>query len=186
MTPRDQIRAASKAVDEAEEAREALCAKLLAEHEDLDRDTKFFAEAFSESRGPSALPQEVMRVEHEGLLGWLQRNPISMGLSRSKPGALVKVRPCGDSNPESKTFLGIYVGELPTGLSLSFNEETGTLRLRPGVGNPAILVPSLGRIVFGLESWWSEISGADELKQITDEDIDSVPYVKALRSMPSL
>lgn len=185
MTPREQIKAAMKAVTDAEDAREALCKKLLDEHGDLDRDTKYFAEVFADStRSANPLPQEVMRIDGKGLLGWLEENRVS--LSRAKPGALVKVRPCGDDNPEDKTYLGIFLGELPTGLSFAFNRETGTLLVEPGSGNPAMLVPELGRIVFGCESWWSEVKNADELPQITDEMIENIPYVKALRNAPKL
>ncbi len=184
MTPREQIKAAMKAVNDAEDAREELCKKLLAEHSDLDRDTKYFAEVFAEgTRSANTLPEEVVHIKGTGLLGWLDEERVS--LSRAKPGALVKVRPCSD-NDEKKTYLGIFLGELPTNLSFAFNKETGTLIVEPSLGNPAMLVPELGRIVFGCESWWGEVKNKDDLPEITDEMIANIPYVKLLKDAPKL
>lgn len=49
--------------------------------------------------------------------------------------------------------------------------------------NPAIYVFDLQRIIFGAESWWSIIENPEELKDITDDDINSQWYVKALKAM---
>ena len=52
-----------------------------------------------------------------------------------------------------------------------------TIKLeRPG--NPAIFVPELGKIIFGMESWWGRIKSEEELKDITDGDIENVWHVK--------
>lgn len=48
-------------------------------------------------------------------------------------------------------------------------------------GNPAIFVPELGKIIFGMESWWGRIKSEEELKDITDGDIENVWYVKMLK-----
>lgn len=167
-----------QAVEDAEAAREELSKKLLAECSDLDRDAAFFAEAFAGGTAPSPLPQEVVHIDGAGLIDWLAEERLG-GLG-PKPGALVKIRPVSD-NEEKKTYLGIYLGELPIRLSFAFNKDLGALRVRLGRRNPAILVPELERIVFGIESWWSEVKHAGELPAITDEMIDNVPYVKAMR-----
>mgnify|MGYP000282015848 FL=1 len=39
------------------------------------------------------------------------------------------------------------------------------------------------RNYFGAESWWSIIENPEELKDITDDDINSQWYVKALKAM---
>lgn len=89
---------------------------------------------------------------------------------------LVAVRVAG----EKETHLGIYVGDLVTGAGANFHPASGVLTLKLGHYNPAILVPTLGRIVFGYESWWGEIKSEDDFKKITDQDIQNLWYVKAL------
>lgn len=102
-------------------------------------------------------------------------------LATRNEGKLVKIRPCSEEdNPEDKTFLGIHLGQMQIGLHMCFSEETGILQLVPHL-NPAIFVPSLGKIVWGMESWWGVIESEEELAEITDEDIQNVPYVKILR-----
>lgn len=96
--------------------------------------------------------------------------------ARAKEFKPVAVRPA-DSK---ETYFGIYVGDLATGASGSFHATSGVLTLKLGHHNPAILVPALGRIVFGYESWWGVIKSEDDLKKITDQDIQNVWYVKAL------
>ena len=49
--------------------------------------------------------------------------------------------------------------------------------------NPAIYVFDLQRIIFGAESWWGIIENPEELKDITDDDINNIWYVKALKAM---
>ena len=51
------------------------------------------------------------------------------------------------------------------------------------MSNPAIYVPELRKIVFGCESWWGEIQSPDEIKDITDDDISNVWYVKLVKAM---
>jgi hypothetical protein len=49
--------------------------------------------------------------------------------------------------------------------------------------NPAIFVPTLGKLLYGCELWWSKISSPDDLRTISDADIDNVWYVQALKSL---
>jgi hypothetical protein len=97
-----------------------------------------------------------------------------------KPGTLVMVKPCSD-NPGDKTFLGLYLGEFPVDFLWEYEKETKLIHMLPHT-NPAMLVPELNRIVWGMESWWGEIESVDQLKQITDEDIENVWYVQLLKS----
>ena len=46
-----------------------------------------------------------------------------------------------------------------------------------------MMVPALKRIVYGSESWWTSIESEEGLRQITNEDIDNVPYVQLLKAM---
>lgn len=101
------------------------------------------------------------------------------GLHRT--GILVAINPCGKEY-KNKTYLGIYLGNLPYAPHVSYNEERQELSVK-GMQNPAIYVFELKKIIFGMESWWSEIESIDQFKEITKEDIENTPYVKMLRSM---
>lgn len=103
-------------------------------------------------------------------------------------GKFVAIRPC-DPECENKTFLGIYIGEIAVGACFSImkaehQEPKGNIDARIEVRpNPAIWVPALKRVVFGLESWWGAIKSIEDLTQITDDDIANTWYVKAAREM---
>lgn len=99
--------------------------------------------------------------------------PDSLG---HKPGALVAVRPADDT----KTYLGIYVGDLPIFISSSYNRSDKSLNITPAK-NPAMFVFALNKLVFGAESWWHEIDSPEELKDITDNDINGQFYVQYLK-----
>ena len=44
------------------------------------------------------------------------------------------------------------------------------------------VVPELKKIIYGCESWWHEISSADDFSGISDEDINNTWYVKLLNT----
>lgn len=102
-------------------------------------------------------------------------------LSHKKPGTLCRIRPCGKEY-ENKTFLGIYIGELPDAIYSSYNSETKSVINHTSV-SPAIFVPALSKIVYGSESFWSVIDSEEDLKDITDSDIDSQFYVRLLKNL---
>lgn len=93
-------------------------------------------------------------------------------------GQLVRVRPCGDN----KTYLGVYLGNAPAENFISYEKEEKKLTVNV-INNPAIFIPELKRVVYGYESWWSKIDSKDQLKDITDEEISNVWYVKAMTDM---
>ena len=99
----------------------------------------------------------------------------------AKIGDLVAVRPC-EEEYKGKTFLGFYLGDLPLGSTVHFNEKEGLLKVETFT-NPALFVPALGKIVWGADSWWRKIKSEKDLKQITDEDIDNTWYVKLARQL---
>lgn len=105
-------------------------------------------------------------------------NPI---INQQNCGTLVKVRPCGNEY-EKKTYLGILLGDIALNISHSIDEK-GIVTFERGRYNPAIFIPETRTIVYGCESWWGEIESEDELKQITDDDIENVWYVKMLKKM---
>ncbi len=105
--------------------------------------------------------------------------PISpKRLFGGEAGAWVAVRPVGDK----KTYLGVLLGDYHPP-SVSFNKESGALIVGKGIGNPAIWVPDLKRVVMGWGSWWGEIKTPEELRNITDADIENVWYVKAFKEL---
>jgi hypothetical protein len=112
------------------------------------------------------------------------KRPEGNGLrtdGRIKTGTLVKIRPCKEEYG-NKTYLGIYLGEADLGLHVLLDNQTRMLNLVRHY-NPAIFVPALKKVIYGCESWWGIIQSEEELKEITDEDIQNVWYVKLLREM---
>ena len=103
-------------------------------------------------------------------------------LRKNDIGKLVRIRPCAEEH-ENKTYLGIFIGDLPQAPHISHNPTTGVLTIRPMM-NPAFFVPKLKKVIFGCESWWSFVNAEDDLqKDITDELISDQWYVKALKAM---
>jgi hypothetical protein len=97
-------------------------------------------------------------------------------------GKLAKVRPCGEEYG-GKTYLGIFLGDIPHSPHISHNPETGMLQIR-AYCNPAIFVPNLNKIVWGMESWWSVVENENDLdKEITDELIQNQWYVRVAKLM---
>ena len=97
---------------------------------------------------------------------------------KTKQQQYVAVRPV-DSE---KTYLGVMLGECPSMFFGSYNDETKTLSLI-GRGNPMMFIPDLETSVFGYESWWTPIETKEDLRKITDADIQNVWYVKALKTI---
>lgn len=98
-----------------------------------------------------------------------------------KCGALCEIKPCGEEHG-GKSYIGIYIGDLPICITTTLDEGTGILKNRT-MNNPAIFVPALKKIVYGCESWWREISSVDDFKGISDEDINNTWYVKLLKEL---
>lgn len=98
-------------------------------------------------------------------------------------GGFVAVRPCGKEY-NGKTYLGILLGDFPQGVGYrQSNEDPDVIEVRLVHGNPAMYVPSLKKTIFGCESWWHKIKQPEDLKDITDEDINSTWYVHAMKAM---
>lgn len=107
---------------------------------------------------------------------------------RKKETKPCRIRPC-DPGCEGRTYFGIHLGDFPFTIGVSHNRRSGRLSVNP-VGNPAIYVPELNRVVFGMESWWSAFDSWTEAmewleteKPITDEDINGQWYVRLARAM---
>ena len=118
------------------------------------------------------LPITVEKIEFEE-----DSELITKGWS-CETGALVSIRPCGDEYG-GKTYLGIYLGDIARSVGVKFKD--GVLKPFHTFHNPAIFVPDLKKTIFGCESWWGEIKSEEQLKQITNEDIENVWYVRLLK-----
>lgn len=102
-------------------------------------------------------------------------------LSRDSVGKLVKIRPCGEEY-ENKTYLGLFLGELPISNHVSYSENKKELKVG-FINNPAIFVFELNKIIYGNESWWGIIDSPEKLNEITDKDINDVWYVKLMKEL---
>lgn len=95
-------------------------------------------------------------------------------------GCLCEIRPC-DEQYQNKSYLGIYLGELPISIISSLNDN-GILT-NSALTNPAVFVPALKKIIYGCESWWREIKDINDFKNISDEDIENQWYVQLLKQL---
>lgn len=96
-------------------------------------------------------------------------------------GELCEISPCGKEYG-GKSYIGIYLGDLPIAITSSYHRETGILTNRT-MNNPAIFVPELKKIIYGCESWWREIKSIEDFNGISKEDIENTWYVKLLKIM---
>jgi hypothetical protein len=122
-------------------------------------------------------------IEYPIEVSKINRNTELFCLEKSNIGKFVKIAPCVEEHG-GKTYLGLFLGDLPLDISVSHNPTTKELNLGY-MANPAIFVFDLNKIVFGAESWWGVIETEEELKEITQADVDNVWYVKALKAMSS-
>jgi hypothetical protein len=101
---------------------------------------------------------------------------------RRPVGTFVAIRSCKEGHGD-KTYLGILVGWVPIHASASFDKATKRLTFMNTGENPAIYVFDLRQVILGCESWWGPIKDEAHLKQITNDDISNVWYVKALKAL---
>ncbi len=118
-------------------------------------------------------------IEFPLTINGIETEPIKIW-NRGEAGTLCSVRMAGEE--AGKTYLGMYLGELPWMLHTSFTEETGVLETST-VTNPGIWVFSLKRIVYGAECWWRRVKDPSKIRDITDEDIDGQWYVQMAKAL---
>ena len=97
-------------------------------------------------------------------------------------GKFVSVRPC-DPECEKKTYLGLLLGNIALTNCITYNKESRRLKVSRGMFNPAFFVFDLNKVIFGAGCWWGPIKTEEQLRQITDADIQDVWYVKALKQL---
>jgi hypothetical protein len=120
-------------------------------------------------------PIKVKELRFQGRMGCTTRTPKDQEMV----GGYVMIRPVGDEY-KGKTFLGIYIGDIPLSGVRAYDPKKQILMLTLS-SNPAIFVPDLNKVIMGAESWWGPIKDETQLRQITDEDIQNIWYVKALK-----
>lgn len=151
--------------------------KSIGQLEDFSRYKHLFSDDDAE-RELAELRQNLGRISFLLKAGGLKEVewPKTKALKPIK-AALVKIRPCAEEY-ENKTYAGFLLGDIALGSTISITDEKISCEFASY--NPAIFVPELGKVIYGCESWWGQIKSVEELKEITDEDIDNVWYVKAL------
>ena len=103
------------------------------------------------------------------------------GMMMYASGCPVCIKPCAEEY-KGKSYLGLYLEDLPMMNSISYDEEKQSLKVGT-VHNPAIYVFALKKIIFGAESWWCKINSPEDVKGISEEEIDNTWYVKLLKAM---
>lgn len=136
----------------------------------------------AEALGEEPLPRFQFPIEVHGIT-WSDE-PMLMPALFAQGVTWVAVRPVSSKDSDGKrTLLGFLLGDLARGASARFDRESGVISIAPSMHNPAIWVPDLGRIVMGCESWWGAIKDPEDLRKITDADINDAWYVRALRDL---
>jgi hypothetical protein len=81
---------------------------------------------------------------------------------------LVRVRRLGKGE---KTYAGIYVADVASGVYLQHVPRTGHLRVEIDMPVPLIAVPALGEMVLGTECWWAALADGEEFTELSDLDV---------------
>lgn len=160
------------------EMNKTYCRKLMQERRDAEEDD--MSVCVSNEQCENCPDYESRYIEYPIQVNSIKCDKMKQ-LMMEHAGSLVKIRPC-NKEYGGKTYLGLYLGNQPWSQTVSYNEESGELTVGMAT-NPAIYVFDLQRIIFGAESWWSIIENPEELKDITDDDINNQWYVKALKAM---
>ena len=120
-------------------------------------------------------------IEYPLTINGIENAKIETKGIRYECGTLCEVVPCGEEYG-GKSYIGIYIGDLPISITTSLDEKTCILK-NSTFNNPAIFVPELKRIVYGCGSWWRAIRSLEDFKGISEEDINDTWYVKLLREI---
>lgn len=86
------------------------------------------------------------------------------------------------ANDDTKTYIGILLGELPIDILVSYDDNTKELNISY-MPNPAIFIPELKKIVYGCESWWRLLDEHEQPQGITDKDINNQWYVQLAKTL---
>lgn len=120
-------------------------------------------------------------IEYPLTIQGIDNAKIDISSLKHDCGSLCEISICGKEHV-GKSYIGIYIGDLPIAITTSYSSENGILTNRT-MNNPAIFVPELREIIYGCESWWREIESIEDFKGISKEDIENTWYVKLLKIM---
>ena len=178
MTPKEELESIHTQIKALEERKRAIYKASLAAPESEKVCGDFIASALASSPWSSRqfFPIDVRGINWEGSI--LDTSPAG----RESDSPYVAIRPCANEHGD-KTFLGIYVGQASIHRWVTYDRASGVMTIHMGGGNPAIWVPALNKLVLGCESWWGPIESEEDMRKITDEDINSVWYVQALKAL---
>lgn len=126
-------------------------------------------------------PIEVTGIDFNVKIG-VGSKAVFGGLDGRSPGDFVAIRSCRQEHGD-KTRLGMLIGYVPIHAGASYDKEKKRLKFDLTGDNPAIYVFDLKEVVLGCESWWGPIEDEKHLREITNDDINNVWYVKALKAM---
>jgi hypothetical protein len=175
-TLKDELASIDEQIEQLEERRRAIYAESLMapDAEKICEDSLSRLLAEPDLVKPFKYPVSVTGVHIDGEL-------VAPGRSR-KVNRLVRVRPCGEDFG-GKTYLGLYLGDVARTVGCSYDPESGVLSFSLSMQNPALWIPSLWRVVYGYESWWGVLESEDQLREISNESIDGIWYVQAMRAL---
>ena len=71
-----------------------------------------------------------------------------------------------------KTYLGIYLGKIPTNPGYHYREKSKKLHIGL-IYHIAILVPELKKIVYDTECAWGLISSPEQMTDVTEEELNA-------------
>lgn len=178
MTPKERLEEIHKQIEALEKERREIYQWSLTAPENQKVCSDFFARMLGEDDLETAPPEPLLVKKIIG------GPPMYMesGPSRYGTPCWVAIRPCAE-DCKGQTYLGLYIGDLATGVTFRANSEMGVMSVCPAWHNPAIWVFDLNRLVFGMESWWGRIKTPEDMKQITNQDIENTWYVQALKDL---
>lgn len=137
----------------------------------------------------SSIAAKIKDLEENSLIGEaLQGETIEVASVECRPclrqtckvGTWVAIRPAN----ETKTYLGVYLGDLSIDVQVIYHKVQKSLALQP-LTNPAFFIPGKERLFWGQECWWKPLESPESLADITDADIQDVWYVKAFKDLSS-
>ena len=124
-------------------------------------------------------PVEVSGVDWNVQIG-VKKESFFGKLDGKTPGAFVAIRSCKKEHGD-KTHLGLLIGYVPIHADVEYDKGTKRMKFNMTGDNPAIFVFDFNEVVLGCESWWGPIESEEHLREITNEDIQNIWYVKALK-----
>lgn len=127
-------------------------------------------------------PLEVSGIDFDVKIGVSSKSFFGSLGSEKGPGTFVSIRSCKKEHGD-KTRLGLLIGYVPIHTQVQYWKETKRLEFSVTGDNPAIFVFDLNEVVLGCESYWGAIKSEKQLREISNDDIQNIWYIKALKQL---